>query len=59
MAETSTSNYKIGDRVVATASELNGHMGTIKFIGQVSFFLLFLIFRLPELKEHGMELNLM
>jgi len=38
MDEPLASNYKIGDRIVATASELNGHMGTIKFIGQVIFY---------------------
>ena len=37
MAEASGSTYKIGDRITATSSELNGQLGTIKYIGAVNF----------------------
>lgn len=35
MAE-SAQTYKVGDRVVATSADINGQMGTIKFIGPVT-----------------------
>ena len=65
MAEASESNYKIGDRVTATSPELNGQLGTIKYIGAVnpllilySFFINFPLSFLVK-KEPGTALNLM
>ncbi len=65
MADASGSNYKIGDRITATSAELNGQLGTIKYIGAVnplpSLSSLFINFPLSFLlkKEPGTVLNLM
>jgi len=65
MAEASSANYKVGDRITATSAELNGQLGTIKYVGAVnslpSFPSLLINFPRSSLvkKELGSVLSLM
>lgn len=35
MAENTDNPFKIGDRIFATAGNLNGQLGTVKWVGNV------------------------